>query len=96
MKTIKYKIGKDEAISVIPTGSIIQNAKLVVEMDGEGLIYIPKNIRYEDDGEVQIDRSGVGSLSFGAFDRVFRYWVRSKSDWMNVTWKKYEPRRRKK
>jgi len=90
MKNVKYKVGKKEDISLLPYESVILNAKIVFTDGHEALVYIPSKIKYESDGEIQIDNSGTGSLSFAIFDNAMGWWGRSYEDYFNITLKKYE------
>lgn len=90
MKTVRYKISKNEAISCIPDTAFILNARIVFSDGYEALLYFPKKLKYEDDGEVSYDNSGVGSLSFAVFDDLNKWWKKSPDDYFNITLKKYE------
>jgi hypothetical protein len=94
MKTIKYKVGKKEDIGGIPCGSIILNAVMVFGDEYEALIYLPKKVKYEFDGEQNFE-VGCSSLSFALFDPFSKAWIRLKEDYLNITLKKYEPRKGK-
>lgn len=92
MKNIKYKVSEGEDIGLISYGAVILNAKIVFEeKDGTTvLIYLPKKLKYEFEGEVSIDKGDTGSLSFATFNEKSGYWVKSDIDYMNITLKKYE------
>lgn len=93
MKNVKYKVGKKEDISCLPYESVIINAKVVFSNGHEGLIYIPRRIKYESDGEIENDDGGVGSLSFAVFNDIDKWWERCTEDYINITLKKYETRK---
>jgi len=81
-KTIKYCVGEQEDIGSVPYGSIITNAKLIFKGDGhDGLVFFPKKIVYEYDGETGTDK-GSECLSFGIERKGL--WIRSSDDWINL------------
>jgi hypothetical protein len=82
-KTVRYKVTENEAIGLVPEGAVITNAVLVHKGDSnDGLIYLPRKVKYIIDGENYTD-SGCGCLSF-AVCRKLDYWVRSSHDFMNL------------
>ncbi len=92
MKNVKYKISEGESVSLIPDGSIILDAKIVFEEKDENtvLIYLPKTLKYEFEGEVSVDKGDTGSLSFATFNEKCGCWIKTDTDYMNITIKKFE------
>jgi hypothetical protein len=84
-KTIKYKVGEEENIGDIPCGAIITNAVLVHEGDSDdGLVYLPRLVRFEFKGEEGIDgpQHRCGSLSFA--EKHVDTWARSSINYINL------------
>ena len=84
----KYKVGKGEDISNLPYGATILNAKIVFKDEDEALIYFPRTVKYEFEGNVLYDKGDCGSLSFAVYDE--KCWIRSENDYMNISLKRYE------
>ena len=90
MKTVKYKVSKDEMISCISEGEMILNAKIIFSDGYEALIYFPKKLKVMFEGKECAEKSDTGSLSFAVLDDSGKYWKRTYDDYLNITLKKYE------
>jgi hypothetical protein len=81
-KTIKYLVGRKEDIGSIPYGAIITNAKLIFRGDSnDALIFLPKKVVYEYDGETGADK-GCESLCFA--EEFGELWTKAPHDWINL------------
>ena len=81
MKKIKYRIGDKEDISIIPYGSVI-DVYFVIGNKEEGIIYIPKKVKWSCKNEHGIDE-GCGCLIFARLDHD-KVWKKHHDDYINL------------
>lgn len=83
LKKVKYKVGPNELISLIPYCAIIECYILFEGDSKDALLYFPEKLSWELDEEKGID-IGCPSLGFAVFNPDTKLWTKSKLDYLNL------------
>ena len=86
MKKVKYKVGEDEAIGIVPCGATILDAYIIETGNpiDESLIYFPGKLTYEDKDYIATDPGATPSLGFAKYDAEKDVWTKSNKSYINL------------